>query len=102
MRTAERILVVDDEQSLLNGIERRLGGEFELVTASSGEEGLRAMEEQGPIAVVITDMRMPKMDGVQFIQAARFKWPTTIYMMLTGNRDQGTAIQALNEGQVFR
>jgi response regulator RpfG family c-di-GMP phosphodiesterase len=98
----ERILVVDDEQSLLNGIERRLGEEFDLVTALSGEAGLRAMEEQGPIAVVITDMRMPKMDGVQFIQAARFKWPDTVYIMLTGNRDQATAIQALNEGQVFR
>ena len=99
---AARILFVDDEQSLLNGIERRLAGNFDLVTACSGIDALAVLDDQGPFAVVVTDMRMPKMDGVQFIREARIKSPDTVYIMLTGNQDQATAIQALNEGHVFR
>jgi DNA-binding response OmpR family regulator len=97
-----RILFVDDEQSLLNGIERRLSADFDISTANSGEAALAALAEQGPFAVVITDMRMPKMDGIQFIKAARVQSPDSIYIMLTGNQDQTTAVQALNEGHVFR
>jgi CheY-like chemotaxis protein len=97
-----RILFVDDEQNLLNGIERRLAGQFDLATANSGPAALALMESGGPFAVVVTDMRMPKMDGVQFIKEARSRWPDTVYIMLTGNQDQATAIQALNEGHVFR
>src|SRR3990172_6792426 len=99
---SKRVLFVDDEQSLLNGIERRLTGLFELSTASSGAAALLTMDENGPFAVVVTDMRMPKMDGVQFIKAARSKAPDSVYIMLTGNQDQATAIQALNEGHAFR
>jgi CheY-like chemotaxis protein len=99
---SSKVLFVDDEQSLLSGIERRLGTSYELVTACTGPEGLRAMDEKGPFAVVVTDMRMPKMDGIEFIRAARAKSPDSVYIMLTGNQDQATAIQALNEGQVFR
>src|SRR3990172_3914530 len=99
---SKRVLFVDDEQSLLNGIERRLTGLFELSTASSGAAALLTMDENGPFAVVVTDMRMPKMDGVQFIKEARSRWPDSVYIMLTGNQDQATAIQALNEGHVFR
>jgi DNA-binding response OmpR family regulator len=97
-----RILFVDDEQSLLNGIERRLSGTFDLVTANGGSAALATMDERGPFAVVVTDMRMPKMDGLQFIKQAQAKSPETVYIMLTGNQDQMTAIQALNEGKVFR
>lgn len=97
-----RILFVDDEQSLLNGIERRLSGTFDLVTANGGPAALAIMDERGPFAVVVTDMRMPKMDGVQFIKQAQTRSPDTVYIMLTGNQDQATAIQALNEGKVFR
>jgi DNA-binding response OmpR family regulator len=97
-----RVLFVDDEVSLLNGIKRRLGTQIDLVTACSGDEGLIAIGEQGPFAVVVTDMRMPKMDGIQFVQAARAKSPNTVFIMLTGNQDQATAIQALNDGHVFR
>lgn len=97
-----RVLFVDDEQSLLNGIERRMTGDFDLMTANSGAVALATMDERGPFAVVVTDMRMPKMDGVQFIKEARAKSPDTVFIMLTGNQDQATAIQALNEGHVFR
>src|SRR5690606_10702833 len=53
-------------------------------------------------AVVVTDMRMPHMNGVQFVAQARKQWPDTVYMMLTGNQDQATASAAVNEGHVFR
>jgi CheY-like chemotaxis protein len=97
-----QVLFVDDEQNLLNGIERRLSGQYDLATANSGVEALALMESRGPFAVAVTDMRMPKMDGVQFIKEARKKSPDTVYIMLTGNQDQATAMQALNEGHVFR
>src|SRR3989304_5744596 len=99
---SKRVLFVDDEQSLLNGIEGRLAGSFDLVTASGGAEALAQMDDRNPFAVIVTDMRMPKMDGVQFIKEARSRAPDTVYIMLTGNQDQATAIQALNEGHVFR
>lgn len=99
---SRRVMMVDDEPSLLNGVQRRLGSEFELTTASSGEDALKAMDEGPPFAVIVTDMRMPKMNGIQFIHAARAKSPDSVYIMLTGNQDQATAIHALNDGHVFR
>ena len=87
----KQVLFVDDEQSLLNGIDRRLGLEFELELATSGPEALEKMQNDGPFAVVVTDMQMPEMNGVQFIQNARKFAPDTIYLMLTGNQDLGTA-----------
>jgi CheY-like chemotaxis protein len=99
---SHRVLFVDDEVNLLNGIKRRIGGQLDLATACSGEEGLRTMVDQGPFAVIVTDMRMPHMDGIQFVKAARAKSPNSVFIMLTGNQDQTTAIQALNEGHVFR
>ncbi|WP_425399788.1 response regulator [Aeoliella sp.] len=98
---SERILVVDDEQPLLNGLRRRLGGYYDLTTANSGPAALAELKS-GSFAVVMTDMRMPGMDGVQFIQQARMIAPDAVYMMLTGNQDQATAIKAVNDGQVFR
>jgi response regulator RpfG family c-di-GMP phosphodiesterase len=99
---SQRVLFVDDEQALLNGVQRRLSGDYDLMTANAGDAGLAAMDQHGPFAVIVTDMRMPKMDGIEFIRAARAKSPDSVYIMLTGNQDQATAIQALNEGQVFR
>jgi CheY-like chemotaxis protein len=98
----ERVLFVDDEPSILNGIQRRLSPEYELVTACSGDEAIELMADGPVFPVVVTDMRMPKMNGIQFIQAARPRSPDSVFIMLTGNQDQATAIQALNDGEVFR
>ena len=99
---SERLLIVDDEQPLLNGLRRRLGDYYDLVTANSGDAALQEIENHGEFAVVLTDMRMPGMNGIQFIQQARIIAPDSVYMMLTGNQDQATAIKAVNDGQVFR
>ena len=97
-----RVLMVDDEPSLLNALQRLLTVEYEIVTAASGQEALSIIAGNPPFPVVVTDMRMPKMNGIQFIQVARSKSPDSVFIMLTGNQDQATAIHALNDGDVFR
>lgn len=97
-----KVLLVDDEQPVLDGVSRRIGFDYDLTTAKSGAEGLQAIQESGPFAVVVTDMRMPHMNGIEFVTQARRIDPDTVYLMLTGNQDQETATRAVNEGQVFR
>ena len=99
---AQKILLVDDEQNVLDGLQRLFRKEFSLETACGGEAGLALMASSGPFAVVVSDMRMPGMNGIQFLMAARERHPETVRLMLTGNSDIKTAIDAVNEGHVFR
>jgi CheY-like chemotaxis protein len=99
---SQRILFVDDDPSLLSSIERNLCLDYDMATAASGPEGLAAIAGGGDFAVVFSDMRMPGMDGVQFIAEARKIAPDSVYVMLTGNQDLTTAMKAVNEGHVFR
>ena len=97
-----KILLVDDEINILDGLRRLLGKEFSIDTATSGEIALNALMESGPFAVIVSDMRMPGMNGVQFLTTVRERWPESVRLMLTGNADIQTAIDAVNEGCVFR
>lgn len=97
-----KILMVDDEPNVLSGYRRTIGRAYNLITANSGQEALDILDQQGPFSVVITDMRMPEMDGVNFLLNAREKHKNSVYVMLTGNADQQTAIDAINQGQIFR
>ena len=99
---ANRILLVDDDEALLRSIARNLLGDFDVRTAEGGEAALQALESDGPFSVAVVDMRMPKMDGIQTITALRPRAKQTVFVMLTGNQDLDTAMQAVNEGQVFR
>ncbi|MGB8733364.1 MAG: response regulator, partial [Candidatus Sulfotelmatobacter sp.] len=99
---AEKILLVDDDNNILEGYRRSLRREFELETAPSGREALKLIAETGPYAVVVSDMRMPEMDGIQLLSTIRAQSPDTIRIMLTGNADMDTAIDAINEGAIFR
>jgi FixJ family two-component response regulator len=99
---AEKILLVDDDSNILDGYRRSLSREFRLDTALGGDEGLRRVAENGSYAVVISDMRMPGMDGLQVLSRIKAQWPDTIRIMLTGNADIETAINAINEGSIFR
>ncbi|MGA8271231.1 MAG: response regulator [Candidatus Sulfotelmatobacter sp.] len=99
---AEKILLVDDDPNILDGYRRSLSREFQLETALGGREALRLSAENGPYAVMISDMRMPEMDGIQLLCAIKAQWPDTIRVMLTGNADIATAINAINEGSIFR
>lgn len=98
----ERVLFVDDEPNVLQSIKRNLRKQFDVVTADGGQAALDLLAEQGPFAVIVSDMRMPGMDGVQFLSQAKRQTPDSVRMMLTGNADQETAVAAVNEGDVFR
>ena len=102
MSGQEKVLIVDDETNLLNGLRRQLRADFKLLVASSGQEALQIVANEGPIAVAISDMRMPAMDGVQTLEAIEKASPQTVRMMLTGNADQQTAAAAINRGHIFR
>jgi CheY-like chemotaxis protein len=97
-----KVLIVDDEPAVLEGYKRLLRREFDLETAEGGELGLRVIQEQGPFALVISDMRMPRMDGVQFLSRVKELSPETVRMVLTGHADMQAAIDAVNQGSVFR
>ena len=99
---AEKILLVDDEPNVLDGYRRTLGREFALETAVGGPEALGLVSQKGPYAVVVSDMRMPGMDGVQLLSRVKSASPDTIRVMLTGHADMETAVNAINEGSIFR
>ncbi|MFZ2446006.1 MAG: HD domain-containing phosphohydrolase [Syntrophobacteraceae bacterium] len=97
-----KVLFVDDDPNILDAFQRHLRKAFALETAGGGEEGLEAVQARGPFAVIVSDLRMPKMDGIQFLSRVRETAPDSVRMMLTGNADLQTAIDAVNEGNIFR
>jgi response regulator RpfG family c-di-GMP phosphodiesterase len=98
----DKILFVDDEPSSLDRYALMLGRDFEIDTAISGEQGLKAIHDHGPYAVVVSDMRMPRMSGAQFLSRAREAAPDSVRLMLTGLSDINAAMEAVNQGNVFR
>lgn len=99
---AETILFVDDEPAVLEGYRRLLRQEFQVETAVGGELGLAKLASDDSIAVVVSDMRMPEMDGAQFLAKVMVKFPAVMRIMLTGNSDLSAAMRAVNEGNIYR
>ena len=99
---AARILFVDDDENILAAYKRRLRKEFEVHIAISGDEGLLALRENGPYAVVISDMRMPGMDGFAFLSEVHKCSPASACIMLSGHADLQASLKAINEGHIFR
>ncbi len=97
-----KVLLVDDEERLLSGLRRRLSGAFEIETALSGPEALKVIETDPNIAVIVADMQMPDMNGIELLKRVKTEAPKIRRLMLTGNADQETAIAAINEGKVMR
>jgi len=100
--TSTKILLVDDEQSLLDGLRRTHRKGYKLTCALGAEAALELIDAEGPFAVVVSDQQMPGMDGVTFLRRVAELSPDTCRVMLTGNADLDTAIQAVNEGSIFR
>lgn len=100
--TTEKILLVDDDRNILQAYQRQFRKKFEIEVAEGGAEGLKKIASDGPFAVIVSDMRMPGMDGTQFLIKVKKITPNSVRLMLTGNSDQNTAIQAVNEGNIFR
>jgi response regulator RpfG family c-di-GMP phosphodiesterase len=96
------ILLVDDEANVLQGYQRVMKKSFDLEVALGGPEALAVLERCGPFAVLVADMRMPGMSGLDLLAEVRARFPDTTRIMLTGNSDQKTAMDAVNHGQVFR
>jgi diguanylate cyclase (GGDEF)-like protein len=98
----EKILLVDDDPNILRGYHRSLRKRFRFHIACGAEEALKVIEQNGPFAVVVSDMRMPGMDGLQLLSSLKEIYPHTVRIMLTGNADQKTAMNAVNKGQVLK
>lgn len=102
-QTKPRILCVDDEPLVLEGLRDSLRRSFDVRVASSGADGLTLLREnRRGYAVVISDMRMPGMQGSAFLSEAKRVAPLTVRMLLTGYADTNAAIAAVNDGQIFR
>lgn len=99
---ASKILFVDDDENLLAAIQRTLRKQFIFDTALGGLPALELLRTKGPYALIVSDMSMPGMNGTEFLEQARRVAPDTVRIMLTGNADQQTAIDAVNRGHVFR
>ena len=97
-----KILCVDDEPLILDSLESVLRRSYFVVTAKSANDGLALMTQKGPFAVVLSDMRMPGMDGAKFLAKAKEIAPDTVRMLLTGYAEMASAIAAVNEGHIFR
>ena len=102
MAMEEQILFVDDDANILEAYKRKLQHVLHVHTAEGPHVGLREIQEKGPFAVVVADMNMPLMNGVEFLKKVQEVNPDTVRIMLTGNSDIKTAMDAVNEGSVFR
>jgi len=98
----EKILFVDDEAAIVAGMVRQFRNQFDLTPAGGGQEALELLRSAGPFAVVVSDYKMPVMDGIQFLAKVRELSADTVRVMLTGHADLDTAMQAVNEGNIFR
>jgi response regulator RpfG family c-di-GMP phosphodiesterase len=96
------ILFVDDEPSILSSLRRlfRPHG-YSIFIAESGEQGLQILEKES-IDLVVSDMRMPEMDGAHFLELVRQRWPHVVRLLLTGYADVTSTIAAINCGEIYR
>lgn len=97
------VLCVDDEPNILSSLKRLfrpLG--YTVLTAESGAAGLAVLEATKRVDLVISDMRMPEMDGARFLELVRERWPDTIRLLLTGYSDVTSILAAINRGEIYR
>jgi YesN/AraC family two-component response regulator len=98
-----RILFVDDEQPILNTMRRLfINSGYDILTAESGETGLEIIKNDPPVHIVVSDYRMPGMNGVEFLKTVNARWPETVRLVLSGYADTANVMAAINEGQIFK
>ncbi|MDP4302402.1 HD domain-containing phosphohydrolase [Leptothrix discophora] len=96
------VLCVDDEANILASLKRVLrGAGHQVLSAPGGAEALEILSRR-PVDVVISDMRMPGMDGAQLLEAVRARWPQVVRILLTGHADMASTVAAINRGQILR
>ena len=96
-----RILVVDDEEAILETMMFTFQDEYEVYTSTDAREALKILDDKAPVAVVLTDQRMPNMTGVEFVTKVCERHPETVRMILTGFADMEAIIQAINDGHEY-
>jgi response regulator RpfG family c-di-GMP phosphodiesterase len=101
-RAGATVLFVDDEANILSALRRVFRSEdVQVLTAEGGPEALELLERQ-PVDVVVSDMRMPGMDGARFLEQVRLRWQDTVRLLLTGFADVDATIAAVNKGEIHR
>ncbi|MEZ7980260.1 MAG: response regulator [Myxococcota bacterium] len=96
-----RILIVDDEEAILETMTFTFMDLYEVLTTSDPTQALQIMEENQPIAVVITDQRMPGMTGVELLSETYQRFPETVRIILTGFADAEATVKAINDGHIY-
>jgi response regulator RpfG family c-di-GMP phosphodiesterase len=102
VKMIHKVLFMAGDPDTLDSFERELGDKFFIKTAQSGEQGLKIIKEGGPYAVVVTDMNMPGMNGIEFLKEVREFAPETVRMMLTRFVNTDIVMRAINEGNVYK
>lgn len=97
-----RVLLVDDDANLLEGLRRTLRGRFRVETAVGPRAAIAILEQDTDFAVVVSDLRMPDVDGVVLLNQIRDGAPDIVRILLTGEANADAAIRAVNEGEIFR
>lgn len=97
-----RLLFVDDEPNILSSLRRLFRSQgYEVLTADSGASGLKLLEKES-VDLIISDMRMPEMDGAHFLEHARRLCPDALRLLLTGYADVQSILNAINRGEIYR
>ena len=98
----QKILCVDDEEAVINFMELFLSKHYEVHTAKSGTEALEIFQEEGPFNVILSDVQMPNMTGVELVPKVLELSPNTTCILLTGHSDFTRVHELLNSGQVYK
>ncbi|WP_430451573.1 response regulator [Rhodopirellula europaea] len=101
MNKTERILFVDDDTIVLRVLRRSMEEDYDVETADSGLKALEILRGTSPISCVVSDMRMPIMDGVELVKKISLEWPEIPCIILTGNQDEESERRAVEEANVF-
>ena len=98
----QNILIVDDDELFLKGLSLAFRGDYDLAIAEDGETVLRMLENDGPFAVIVSDMQMPGLSGIDLLRKTATEAPDTVLILLTGYSDEDMGVRGINEGRIFR
>ena len=97
----EKILFVDDDEKFLNLYEKKFSNKYEIHTAKDAKSAIKMLNHNDSFAVIIADMFMPEINGIEFLEKVKDKSPDSIRIIITGECNLDIAIQAINRGNVF-
>ncbi|HSV26580.1 MAG TPA: response regulator [Sedimentisphaerales bacterium] len=100
--TTRKILFVDDDKSILAAIKRQLKSQFDVSTVDDPQKALQLLRRSGPYPVIVSDLEMSGMSGIEFLAQARQLYPQTVCILATGHSDLNIGAEATNKGLVFR